>query len=89
MAAVAREVDWLEPALVSCAKPEIPEVRADAGVEWSARSDDANRTYIAMANPDPEKPAKVACPIAGERDGRAYSWRWKRIRLGSAISSVR
>lgn len=85
MAAVAREVDWLEPALVSCAKPEIPEVRADAGVEWSARSDDANRTYIMMANPDPEKPAKVHVRLPENATVELIRGDGKESGMGSAI----
>lgn len=59
MSAVAREVRSLEPALVSCMAPKIPEIQADEGVEWSARADDGGRTYIMMANAHPERRATV------------------------------
>ena len=60
MLVVANEVKQLEPALLSAAPAPKMEVRADQpAVEWAARADDAGNRYVLMANPDPEKAAKV------------------------------
>lgn len=64
MSAVGREVRLLEPALVSVAVAQTPEVGADSdAVQWCARADNLGRTYIMVANPDAGKPAKVRVAI--------------------------
>lgn len=59
LVAVGQEVQQLEPALLSAARPPALEVEAPNGVHYAVRADVFGVAYVLMTNPDPLRPARV------------------------------
>lgn len=64
MATLGQELNRLMPALLAAKPATLPEIQTTApAVQFAARSDDAGRRYILLANPSPDTPARVGVAV--------------------------